>query len=84
MKVVHPRNLKPLSRRLRFDEQAKIVDIQGTEEIVCGPSPVGDKTRSNDVSDVRKATFKKIQRRFAYLPIISVTAQGIDSIEEPS
>ena len=82
VKVVDPSDLKPLSRGFRFDEQSKIVDIDGTQRIVRDPSPVRHESRSNDVSDVGKATFKKIQRRFAHLLVVAVTPQRIEGIEE--
>ena len=82
MKVVDPSDLKPLSRCLRFDEQPKIVDIDGAKRTVRALSPVRHESRPNDVSDMGQATLEKVQRRFAHLRVVAVTPQGVEGVEE--
>ena len=82
MKIVDPSDLKPLSRGFRFDEQPKIVDVDRAQRIVCDPSPVRHESRTNDVSDVGQAALKKVQRRFAHLRVVAVTAQRVEGVEK--
>jgi hypothetical protein len=39
-------------------------------------------SRTNDVSDMGKAPFQKVQRRFAHFGVVSVTPQCVERIKE--
>ena len=54
----------------------------GRSELSATPRLYVTRVEPHDVSDVGKATFKKVQRRFAHLGVVAVTPQGVEGIEE--
>ena len=54
----------------------------GRSALVCDPPPVRHESRTHDVTDMGKASFEKVQRRFAHLGVVAVTPQGVEGVEE--
>ena len=54
----------------------------GRSELSATPRLYTHESRTNDVSDVGKASFKKIERRFAHFGVVAVTPQRVEGIEE--